>query len=131
MLRRVTLLAAIVVLLGASPDAYPPRPKGVHVHYEEGRLIDYVLGNHGGGLDLVLPSGRHDTLYIGYPNKINGHHFLCQIIPSIRVPNPGGSCDEIPPHIMAGRSLVRVAYWWSILNGRKVKVSDELTTLSN
>jgi hypothetical protein len=75
----------------------------------------------------VLPNGARDKFIVAQPNKINGHHYLCQIVPWEGEPSRMRSwgCSEVPPRIVVRKTIVRVTYWWS--NGQRV--SDEIDTV--
>lgn len=129
--RFVACAASLLALLGASPDGYPSRPSAVRVHYMTGRLVDYVLGNHSGGLAIIRQTGERDSFFIAYPNKINGHHYLCQQLPFVGMnAATEGLCSEKPRNIVVGRTLVHVTYWWGTVRGKAAKISDEIMTVS-
>jgi hypothetical protein len=123
-------ISTLCLLPVAASADYPSRPAAVHLYYEDGRLVDYSLGKHGGDLAVLLPSGQRDLVYIAYPNKINGHHYLCQTLPRVGEEKPAAIlCSERPPNIVVGRTHVRVTYWWGTYLGQRAKISDEISTL--
>lgn len=117
---------ALVVSTGVGPP-YPSKPPNVHAYYAAGRLLSYSLGNHSGTLTIALADGARESFVVAQPNKINGHHYLCQIVPWAGEPPRmrHWGCSEIPPNIVVRQTTVRVTYWWSKGN----RVSDEIDTI--
>jgi len=125
----VGMLVFLVALIRSSVDAYPVRPIGVRTYVMRGTLVDYGLGTRGGGLTTVTADGRSRTAVIAYPNTIDGHHYLCQDLPSLRDPAPSAvACSQRPPGILVGRSHVHVTYWYGMVSGRRVKISDAIVS---
>ncbi len=129
LLRAVGMLVLLVALIRSRVDAYPVRPIGVRTFVMRGTLVDYNLGNHGGGLTIVTADGRSRTAVIAYPNTIDGRHYLCQDLPSLRDPTPSAvACSQRPPGILVGRSHIRVIYWYGMVRGRRMEISDAIVS---
>ncbi len=132
---KLTALPVIVSsagLLGATPvhDAnFPSRPPSVSLHYAIGKLTDYTMGNQSGGLTIVA-SGKPQSFIIAFPNKINGRHYLCAVLPSVIRPHPDeGLCNQVPSRVVVGKTRVRVTFWHGTFENHPSEISDEIQTL--
>ena len=126
-LRRFVCTSACFTLVSLSSAAalaqhfWPVRPIDVALSHVSGILVDFGLGNGGGGFELRLSDGSTQVFWAARDLFINGMVVRCNMPPQC----PNGDTDW-PTTVTLGSTLVTVTYWSVSFNGRVDRASDQI-----
>lgn len=114
--------------LRSPPAFFPARPHGVESLSTEGVLLDFNIGNISGGI-LLQQDGKEIDFYTALGIKIDGKAIKCLVAPTETYHPDLKYCPDWPADIHLGKTQVKVAYWLTEYEDKKVKVADSIDAL--